>query len=370
MNARSPGQAHRLRAVSAPVLRRLTSVSRPAGHRWPTALAAAVSLGLPIVVGDAVGHAEWGVVSAAGGFLSVYGAERHWRTRRQLLPRAGAVMLVGAVIGVATATSTELALVGMWLATIVTAWLAVRLRLGIPGPLMPVLAAGMCGRAAAPAGSGGLGDRPWLVLLLFAGGMGLAYAVGSAPVPARRTIEPEPSRPWKWMPHPRTGDRTIVLRIWAAATCALGVLVLWPQGQPYWVFLTMTAILQATPRRRITLVRAHHRVLGTTVGLVLFSGLHSMGPQGVLLGVTVGLLQACVEVLTARHYAIGLVFVTPAALLLVSALPSAAGEPVAAWRLADTVVGAGLAVAVVLVETYLDPRSGLGRPTKRRQPTS
>lgn len=341
-------------------------------------MAAAVSLALPIVAGDLADRLEWGVIAACGGFLSVYGAERKWRERRRVLPRAAIVMLLCAGIGVATSEAAWVSLVGMWVATVLSAWLSPRLRIGFPGSLMPVLAAGMAGRAAAPAERGGLGESPVTVLVLVAAGLVVAYLAASLPVPHSGATAwvPEPPR-WSWFPPRGSADRVLIFRLWAAGTAALAVLSLWPQGQPYWVFLTVSAVLQASHRRRVTLVRGCNRVLGTIVGLGLFLAFDSLELSGVLLGILIGLLQACVELLAARHYAIGLVFVTPAALLLVGALPRTADESFAAWRLADTVVGALIACAVVLAETALDrerqsagarevaPHSDLEEPPRR-----
>lgn len=96
-----------------------------------------------------------------------------------------------------------------------------------------------------------------------------------------------------------------------------------------------------------TLVRSIERLGGTWVGLLLGGAIVVLHPQGPWLVLTVMTLQFVVEMLVVRNYAVAVVFITSAALLLASG--GQAVEAPGAYVLArgvDTAVGCLVALLV------------------------
>ena len=182
-------------------------------------------------------------------------------------------------------------------------------------------------------------------------GVAIAYLIVMIPLllPSvrERDFEAHVRRePWRF---DLTGDnRVIVIRL--AIASAIAVLVSAPLGvhRTYWVLLTVIAILQNGRRLRLTALRGIHRVLGTLLGLGLFTLVMLWGPKGLWLALLLALLQFVVELVVIRNYGLALIFITPLALTI-----AAQGDPgdvgtVVATRVLDTLLGAGIAMVVLL----------------------
>ena len=58
---------------------------RDVGRRWPYALRAGVSMGIPALIGWAVGDLSAGLMATIGGFTALYGAGRPYLNRAAYL---------------------------------------------------------------------------------------------------------------------------------------------------------------------------------------------------------------------------------------------------------------------------------------------
>ncbi|MEU6578420.1 FUSC family protein [Streptomyces sp. NPDC046805] len=111
----------------------------------------------------------------------------------------------------------------------------------------------------------------------------------------------------------------------------------------YWAAISAAAVLHAV-NVRTTAQRAVQRTLGTVVGLLLALGVLAADPQPVELALVIVLLEFLLEYVVVRNYGLGVVFLTPLALLLSDlAAPAAAGDLVH-----DRVLGSVLGIAVGL----------------------
>jgi hypothetical protein len=216
------------------------------------------------------------------------------------------------------------------------------LRVGPPGILFFVLVAGVAGHVTAAAGV-----PPVLVLVMGAAGCLAALLVVAAPlvVPAvrRRTTGARPG--WAF----DLETRIIVGRIAVATVLATALATVLGLSRVYWVLITVVAILQIGRGRRLTALRGVHRVLGTLVGVALFALLAVLRPSGLLLVLIVALLQFATELVIVRHYGVALALITPLALTIAEST-GADVLSTAAVRIVDTVVGAGSAVLVLVLE--------------------
>lgn len=144
--------------------------------------------------------------------------------------------------------------------------------------------------------------------------------------------------------------RMVVARVGVAALVAGALGGLFDLERAYWAVATAVLMLHQGYHWNRTVVRAVERLLGTWVGLLLAAGILLTQPQGPWLVATVVALQFVVEMLVLRNYALAVVFITCAALLLASG-----GQPVAApgayvlARGVDTAVGCAVALLVYRV---------------------
>jgi uncharacterized membrane protein YccC len=223
---------------------------------------------------------------------------------------------------------------------------------GPPGPLFFMLLAGVSIRLTAPKSLGGDALSGGLVVGMLAVGCAIAYLLVLVPlaIPSVRRRDTTLHRERIRMRFTFDEDtRVIVFRLTLAS--AIAIVVAAPLGvhRVYWVLLTVIAILQNGRRLRLGAVRGIHRVLGTLIGVGLFALVLLAHPQGLLLALVLAVLQFIVELVVIRNYGLALVFITPLALII-----AAQGQPadvggVVVTRLLDTLLGAGIAMLVLLV---------------------
>lgn len=121
-------------------------------------------------------------------------------------------------------------------------------------------------------------------------------------------------------------------------------------GHTYWAVAFAVLVLANVGSRRTQLLKAAHRFIGTSIGLVIFYGLTLLGPQGWWLVMLLAMLQFGIEMLVVKNYAYAAALITPLALTL-STVASPNGEPIAFLfdRASDTLIGLGAAVLVVVL---------------------
>ena len=192
--------------------------------------------------------------------------------------------------------------------------------------LLPELSAAPAGTRTAPAGG--------------------AAATGPA---AARTAElldgPRPDR---------SGRLSVLavpaLRMVLGTGLAGGLAVALHLGHGYWAAISAAAVLHSV-NVRTTAQRAAQRTLGTLAGLLLALGVLAAHPGAVELAVVIVLLEFLLEYLVVRNYGLGVVFLTPLALLMSElASPTPVAELVRQRALASVlgiVIGLACALAVV-----------------------
>ncbi|MGA5214814.1 FUSC family protein [Streptomyces cinereoruber] len=130
----------------------------------------------------------------------------------------------------------------------------------------------------------------------------------------------------------------------AAAALLLGL------GHGYWAAISAAAVLHSV-NVRTAAQRAVQRTLGTVAGLLLALGVLALRPEPVVLVLVIVLFEFLLEYVVARNYGLGVVFLTPLALLLSDlAAPESAGALVrdrALGSLLGVLVALGCALLVV-----------------------
>ncbi|MFE0203588.1 FUSC family protein [Streptomyces sp. NPDC058985] len=153
-------------------------------------------------------------------------------------------------------------------------------------------------------------------------------------------------------------DRLVVLAIpalrMALGTAAAGGLaVLLDLQHGYWAAISAAAVLHSV-NLRTTAQRAAQRTVGTVLGVLLALAVLATHPTPVALALVIVVLEFLLEYIVVRNYGLGVVFITPIALLLSDlAEPAPAGELVH-HRLLGSLLGivVGLLCAMLVVHDH------------------
>ncbi|WP_239694460.1 FUSC family protein [Streptomyces sp. Cmuel-A718b] len=118
-------------------------------------------------------------------------------------------------------------------------------------------------------------------------------------------------------------------------------------GHGYWAAISAAAVLHSV-NVRTAAQRAAQRTLGTMAGLLLALGILAARPEPVVLVGVIVVMEFLLEYVVARNYGLGVVFLTPLALLLTDlAAPSPAGDLVQD-RALSSLLGVGIALVCAL----------------------
>ncbi|WP_280425102.1 FUSC family protein [Nocardia carnea] len=136
-------------------------------------------------------------------------------------------------------------------------------------------------------------------------------------------------------------------RIAIAALLAGSLTVALGLGRPDWAVLTVTVLLHQGPDRVRGTYRGVHRIGGTALGLVLFTGFYALEPGPWALVLILMTLQFAIEMLVARNYGLAVVFITPLALLMGGGGHYGEPVPVIRDRLIESALGVLIGLAVL-----------------------
>ena len=327
---------------------------RPIPTRWGHAIQGGVAVLLPGLVFVLVGRPELALAASNGGFLALYLGGLSRMRRARLLPILGtglfaavALALLGAQAGAAGAVVTVSVLaVG---ATILTVGWGV----GPPGALFFVLLAGAFSTLGVQEleAEGSIDFAS--VLLPLAVGLVLAYVIVMLPLvlpSVRARTGLAPGREARLTFSLRGEALVIVVRVAVAVLVAAIVGLLLGEDRAYWIVLTVVTVLQTSVRRRMSAIRAGQRLVGTLIGLGVFALLAQLPLTALSLLLIIFALQIVIELVIARNYGLALIFITPLALLVATQSDPGDVGAVVGERIVDTVVGAAIAVMVILVE--------------------
>lgn len=312
----------------------------------PAALRAGVSVAIPQLIVLAAGQPHLSMYAAFGAFTSLYGRTRTGRARLVMQASAAAALvgavLLGVLIGsLAVRDWPAVAVVGL-VAAAGTA-IATAEEWHPPGALFLTFAFGAV--ASVPHH---LGDPP-LAVAVAAASATFSLLVGSAhrwpPAPPTESGPPGPGAVWHRL---RAAELRESAWCGAAASVAGAIATGVGIGHPYWATVAAVAPLSAAGKSA-RLLRAAHRIGGTIIGLAAAAGVLALGLGPYPAVLVLAALQIAAELAVGRHYGLAMVFITPLALLMNQV---AAPRPTTQllWdRGVETVVGAAIACAVILL---------------------
>ncbi|YAL82193.1 FUSC family protein [Dermacoccaceae bacterium W4C1] len=278
---------------------------------------------------------SWAVYAAFGAFASLYGTPRRYPGRARHQATMGLALTAVVSSGALVAVSEYRSWLAVPLSGIVAAIgtkAADRFGLRPPGALFFVFAFSTC--AAVPGGGSGVAAAA-----VVAGGTAcLAVVLGILECRLRGMQDP---------PAPAPPRSSAAWTCGAAVTVAGAIATAWGIPHPYWAAIAATVPFMA-PTPRAQLIRGIHRVVGTVVGLGLAGLLLLLDPPTVVAVLLAAGLQACAELVVARHYGFALVAITPLALMLMRlAHPEPLGQLLGS-RLAETIIGTVVGILAAL----------------------
>lgn len=323
--------------------RELVRFDAHAGAHRP-ALRCGISVGLPMLVLLALGRVDLLGAAAFGAFAAIYGRDLTVpsRTVVQTVTGTGLTLSVGVGLLAAhlpAAPWLELAVLVALAGVATFAGELVGWRPG--GPLFFVFAAGAYAGAPALDPSAAL-----QVLATTATTAAFAVLVGSAgavfPTHRRARREPLAVTARDVLRGGIVTDVVLVCALTGVVAVGAGVEHL------YWALVAAVVPLSVRGATQRT-ARGLLRVGGTVAGLVVAYPLLETGLPvwGVVVAAVV--LQIGAELFVLRNYAVALVFITPLALLVGGTMHPAGTSELLLDRLLATVVGVGVALAVLLV---------------------
>ena len=324
-------------------------------HR--VAIRATISTLVPLTVLLLIGRPEWAPWAAFGAFTALYGRNRVHLSRLTMQLTAAGVLVsmvgLGSLVAALPEPTWAMIVSGAALAGLVSIvsdaedWHP-------PGPLFALFA--FSGSASLPDGDLADAGSATLVALASAAFAVLVGSTGTALRRARGLPTPvgELTRDWTL----RAGRRVQLRRV---ARYAIGVLlagaiaVLLGIGHPYWAMVS-ALVPVSTATFASGVVRGTHRILGTTLGVVVAAGLLALQPSALWVVVLIVVFTFGAELLVGRNYGIAMVCITPLALLAVHLASPTPVEELLVDRLVESIVGALVGVVVGFATRSWAPR--------------
>ncbi|MNX34884.1 hypothetical protein D3C86_651350 [compost metagenome] len=303
-------------------------------RRWEMPLAAALSSGLPLMVGAYFGRMDYGLMSSLGGMVFLSLPNSSLQHRMMMLLAASFGMVACYAVGALTQFWPTVMIAALTLIAIVVSMVCRCYRLGPPGSLFFIMAT-----AIAAYTPGRLEDVPLRVGMVALGCLvAFAYSLHMT-----RVAPPPPAAE---LPRP-TFDFVVYDSVIIGLFVGVSLLVaeLLQLQRPYWVPVSCLAIIQGASMRAAW-SRQMHRILGTTVGLCVAWALLSLPLNVWTLSLVMMALSFGIETLVVRHYASAVVLITPLTIFLAEAPHLGQGYPAAVIeaRFLDTVTGAFIGV--------------------------
>ncbi|KXC05049.1 FUSC family protein [Microbacterium hominis] len=322
----------------------------PSPGSWVAAVQAALAMTLLPTAFLFVGQLQLGLLATFGALIVLYLSDRSRRERAVKLPIVAAAFLGAVVVGLVAGTNLVASLVAICAVALVCSWLSLTTGVGPPGAIFPVLSAGAAAQLASSPQQGGMGLPPGVIIGMVALGAACGYAVVVAPLLTASGRRRDATRPQKaaWSYAMTPESQRILLRLVVAVVISATVSYSLGLHHVAWVLLAVIGILQKDSDLYAGTVRLTQRVVGTTVGAGIALLFLVWAPEGFLLIAVVGVLVFGFVLFLRRNLMLALMLVTPMALLLVSGGMPGQLAASTGTRLIDTLVGAAVALAVLL----------------------
>jgi len=352
---------HKLKALLQAELAHLTAI-QPSDRVWQMPLAAALATGLPLLVGAYFDRLGYGLVASLGGLVFLYLPATPLYHRMISVMACAFGMAACYALGIMSHFVPLLMMPALVFATILVTMICRFYALGPPGSLFFVMAASIGAYSPIP-----LAALPTMVGLIT---LGCLQACLIAFVYSLWVLRKRPPKPVMPLPPP-TFDfvvfDAVIIGVFVGISLAIAQAL--QVEKAYWVPVSCLAVIQGTSLRAVW-NRQLHRIIGTSLGLLLAWGLLLLPLDKWTISLTMMALSFIIELTVVRHYAFATAFITPLTILLAEAATLGHG-PAATLiqaRFLDTMLGCliGLAGGICLHNTRF--RAIVGRYLRRMIP--
>lgn len=306
---------------------------RSTDRLWQMPVAAALAIGLPLLVGVYFGRLDYGLVSSLGGLVFLYVPETPLYHRMLKLMACAFGMTACYTLGLISQFFPVFMVPSLIFISVLATMVSRFYGLGPPGSLFFITAAGIA--AFTPMD----GRSVPLMVGLFSMGTILACAIAFFySVNVLRIRAPHHVLPW---PRPTFGFvvfDAVVIGFFIGLSLAVAQLL--QLEKPYWVPLSCLAVIQGASVRDIW-DKQLHRVLGTAIGMLLAWFLLEQPLNQWSIALIMMLLAFLIEFMVVRHYVVAAIFFTPLTILIAeaAALGGTSVDTLIEARFYDTVLG-------------------------------
>ncbi|MBU5211690.1 FUSC family protein [Heyndrickxia oleronia] len=315
-------------------------INRTPKYPWKKAISAAITMGLPFLIGALFGHIEWGLLAGIGGFTSLYVHNESYKQRAIKLIIVNIGLVVSFALGIICGFSFLSTSLILGIISFLSTFICSAYKVLPPSGYFFVLVCGI-----------GTGLQMTLTAALLPIGIALmggclAWLIGMSEwfFDIKEITQTTRNHTWK----AALNDSSILLAsIRNGAAIFVATLIAFALGfhRPYWVSISCASVLQGATIS-IILHRSFQRSIGTAVGVFIAGGILALQPSYWLLGLCVMTLQFLVEMIIVRNYAFAVVFITPLALLIAETGRSDTVIPaLIEARLLETLLGCAIGLA-------------------------
>jgi uncharacterized membrane protein YccC len=329
----------------------INSSNRP----WQLPFAAALSTGLPLLIGDYFDHLDYGLVSSLGGLVFLYLPNTPMHHRMVSLMACSFGMSACYALGVMSHFFPFIMVLVLTFITILVTMISRFYKLGPPGSLFFVMAASI--GAYSPIV---VLQIPLLVGLLTMGCLLACLIAFFYSIFMLRKKAPNPICPLETATFDFVVFDSIVIGLFVGVALTLAQAL--RLDRAYWVPVSCLAVIQGVSLRAVW-NRQIHRIAGTGIGMLLSWGLLMIPLDKWTVALMMTMLTFVIEILVVRHYGLAVIFITPLTVLLAEATSLGHGSTAAIVqaRFFDIVLGClvGLVGGVCLHNPII--RNVLGR---------
>nr|WP_218857493.1 FUSC family protein [Leifsonia soli] len=330
---------------------------------------AAVAVAVPLFLLFAAGRLDLTAYATFGAFTALYGRNEPYRVRVRTLTVAAVALLLSISAGVWLAVLGEpLALLAVALVVVVgggTLFVTI-FQMVPPQALFFVFALLVCAAVPTPAADaipriGLAAATAAFAWALTMSGWVLRRIPGISRGPLARSgfvteLRRRPGVDIGAVRDPRVW-LTVAQNV-VGVLIAGGVALSFGLGHAYWAVVSLVAVIPPA-RAAHSISRSVHRIVGTVVGIAVTALLLVWSPPALVVICVIVVCQFFAEILVARHYGAALVFITPLALSVSHLASPTPLNVLVVDRVLETVLGAGVGIALVLLARVAERRRGL-----------
>lgn len=300
---------------------------------WQMPFAAALAIGLPLLIGAYFGRLDYGLVSSMGGLVFLYTPATPLSHRMVTLMACAFAMSACYTLGLLSHFVPVLMVPVIIFVAILVSMICRFYALGPPNSLFFIMAAAI--GAYTPVE---VFQVPLMVGLITMGALLACLVAFFYSIYTLRFLPPQPVAP---LPRPSFDFvifDSVVIGLFVGISLVLAQAL--QLEKSYWVPVSCLAVIQGASLRAVW-TKQLHRVLGTALGLVVAWGLLLLPMNNWTIALTMMVLSFVIEVAVVRHYGFATVFITPLTILLAEAatLGHAPASPLIQARFVDTVLG-------------------------------